>query len=71
MRAFIACALALAAAAGTGRAEDWPQWRGPNGNGVSKDAGFPTRWSGEAVAWRARLGGLGISSPIVWVTGSS
>jgi outer membrane protein assembly factor BamB len=46
-------------------AEDWPQWRGPNGNGISTDTGFPTRWSAESVAWRARLGGLGISSPIV------
>jgi outer membrane protein assembly factor BamB len=65
MRALIACTLVLTAAAGAGRAEDWPQWRGPNGNGVSKDTGFPTRWSAESVAWKARLGGLGISSPIV------
>ena len=66
MRALVASTLLLTAAAGAGRAEDWPQWRGPNGNGVSTDKGFPTRWSAEAVAWKARLGGLGISSPIVW-----
>ncbi len=66
MRALVACTLALTAAAGAGRAEDWPQWRGPNGNGVSRDKGFPTRWSGKEIAWKARLGGLGISSPIVW-----
>ncbi len=47
-------------------AEDWPEWRGPSGNGVSAEQGLPTKWSAEAVAWKARLGGLGVSSPIVW-----
>ena len=44
---------------------DWPQWRGPDGTGVSQDPA-PIEWGPEAnVAWRAELGGLGISSPIV------
>jgi outer membrane protein assembly factor BamB len=47
-------------------AEDWPQWRGPHGNGVSEEKPLPTRWSKDDVAWKARLGGLGISSPIVF-----
>lgn len=66
MRVLGALTLALATGVGAGHAEDWPQWRGPNGDGVSKDKGFPTRWSADSVAWKARLGGLGISSPIVW-----
>lgn len=45
--------------------EDWPQWRGPHGNGVSEEKGLPTRWGKDDVAWKSRLGGLGISSPIV------
>ncbi|HSF20070.1 MAG TPA: PQQ-binding-like beta-propeller repeat protein [Vicinamibacteria bacterium] len=46
-------------------AEDWPQWRGPNGNGVSPEKGLPVTWSeDENIAWRARLGGQGLSSPI-------
>jgi outer membrane protein assembly factor BamB len=49
------------------KAEDWPQWRGPSGNGVSAGAGLPIRWSaGEHVAWKVSLAGLGASSPIVW-----
>ena len=44
---------------------DWPQWRGPDGTGVADDAP-PTRWSArENVRWRAPLGGLGVSTPIV------
>ena len=44
---------------------DWPHWRGPDGTGVSTDAP-PTRWSAtENVRWKAPLGGLGVSTPIV------
>lgn len=47
-------------------AEDWPHWRGPNASGVSSEQTLPTRWSAtENVAWKARLAGLGISTPVV------
>jgi outer membrane protein assembly factor BamB len=47
--------------------ENWPQWRGPSGNGVSGSTGLPVRWSaGEHVAWKVSLAGLGASSPIVY-----
>ena len=53
----------LALAAG---AEDWPQWRGPNRDGVWSEAGirrtFPT--NGLKVRWRAPVG-WGWSSPVV------
>jgi outer membrane protein assembly factor BamB len=49
------------------RAENWPQWRGPSSRGVSAESGLPTTWSaGENIAWKALVGGLGASSPIVW-----
>jgi outer membrane protein assembly factor BamB len=61
------CALMLAAAVAVipvGGA-DWPQWRGPDGTGVADEAP-PLRWSAtENVRWRAPLGGLGVSTPIV------
>jgi len=48
-------------------AENWPQWRGPHGNGVSAETGLPTTWSAEEnIAWKAPLGGLGVSVPVVW-----
>lgn len=46
---------------------NWPQWRGPAGGGVSPASGLPERWSRqESVKWRAKLAGIGTSSPIVW-----
>ncbi len=63
-RAALVPALALAAAAAAG-AEDWPQWRGPAGNGVSGETGLPVKWSAQETAWKAVLGGQGVSSPIV------
>jgi len=47
--------------------ENWPQWRGPMGTGVAADGQYPVRFSREAgVAWKARLPGLGNSTPAVW-----
>jgi outer membrane protein assembly factor BamB len=47
-------------------AADWPTWRGPNGSGVAPDRTLPTRWSAtDNVAWKARLAGAGVSTPIV------
>ena len=45
----------------------WPHWRGPAASGVSAETGLPLRWSStDNIAWKAPLGGLGVSSPIVW-----
>ena len=47
-------------------AADWPQWRGPHGSGIADEKDLPERWSAtENVAWKANLGGVGVSSPIV------
>lgn len=47
-------------------AQDWPQWRGPSGNGASGETNLPVEWSAtEGVAWKADLGGVGVSSPVV------
>lgn len=48
-------------------AENWPGWRGPNGDGTSGETGLPTSWSKtENVAWRSPIAGEGHSSPVVW-----
>lgn len=65
MRTRTTVVAALILIANAGSAEDWPQWRGPHGNGVSEEKGLPARWGKDDVAWKAPLGGLGISSPIV------
>jgi outer membrane protein assembly factor BamB len=55
----------LAACTVAGGTDDWPQWRGPRGNGVSTETGLPVRWGRDEIAWKARLAGLGVSSPVV------
>ena len=53
--------------AGFVRAENWPGWRGPSGDGVSAGKGIPTKWSStENIAWKITVPGEGHSSPIVW-----
>ena len=47
-------------------AEDWPQWRGPSGQGISAESKLPLEWSAtKNVAWKTTLAGTGTSSPIV------
>jgi len=47
-------------------AADWPQWRGPDSQGISAETGLATEWSAtKNVAWKAALAGRGTSSPIV------
>jgi outer membrane protein assembly factor BamB len=48
-------------------ADNWPQWRGPQLNGVSGEANLPLRWTQqENVAWKLPLPGRSGSTPIVW-----
>ncbi len=47
-------------------ADDWPQWRGPERNGVSAEKGWLAAWpaGGPRVAWKAEVG-RGLSSFVV------
>ena len=45
---------------------DWPEFRGPTGQGHGADTRPPAEWSPtKNVAWKAPISGLGWSSPIV------
>ncbi|MGL4419926.1 MAG: PQQ-binding-like beta-propeller repeat protein [Gemmataceae bacterium] len=45
---------------------DWPQFRGPNGLGVSPEANLPSKWSKtEGLRWKADLPARGVSSPVI------
>lgn len=56
------------------RAQDWPQFRGPGGQGVSEARGLPLEWSeSKNIAWKVPVAGSGWSSPVVsrgrvWLT---
>jgi outer membrane protein assembly factor BamB len=68
----VVCALALLAPSAFLRAKTkdgagaWPQWRGPNGLGISDLRELPTTWSPTTnVGWKTAIPGRGHSSPIV------
>lgn len=48
-------------------AADWPQWRGPDRTGISKDTGLLKEWpkEGPILRWKATDIGTGYSSPAV------
>ena len=48
-------------------AAHWPQWRGPDGLGVSSETNLPEVWSkgSKNIRWKSRIPGKGNSSPIV------
>jgi outer membrane protein assembly factor BamB len=51
----------------SGQAENWPQWRGPNLDGVSRERNIPAKWSKtENIQWRLPLPGPGGATPVVW-----
>ena len=64
-------------APGPGRAraaDEWPQFRGPDGQGHAGSAGLPLTWSEtENIKWKRAIPGEGWSSPVVsgnqiWLT---
>lgn len=57
-------ALASQAIAQTGAGASWPQWRGPNRDGVSKETGLLKQWPAEGppLVWKATGAGRGYSS---------
>lgn len=45
---------------------EWPQFRGPDGQGISKATSVPVKWSAtENVAWSVEVPGRGWSSPVL------
>lgn len=58
----LACSASLAFAA-----ENWPQFRGPAGDGSSDAKGLPVQWSEtENVKWKVPIHDKGWSSPVIW-----
>src|SRR5581483_3292257 len=66
----IAAILTLVLLAAEARAADdlnWPEFRGPRGDGVSTSTGLPLTWSEtNHVKWKTAIKGRGWSSPVIW-----
>ncbi len=47
--------------------QNWPSFRGPNGDGTSTEKNIPLKWdSVKNVVWKTTVPGVGYSSPVVW-----
>jgi outer membrane protein assembly factor BamB len=67
LRPIVAASILCFLVSGVATAENWPQWRGPNLDGISKETGLPTEWSEtKNIAWTLKLPGKGGSTPAVW-----
>src|SRR5262249_11285710 len=58
------CSLFTAALTG---ADNWTQFRGSDGSGVTKEGQIPAEWGNDRnIQWKTSLPGYGWSCPIVW-----
>ena len=49
------------------QAQNWPSWRGPNGDGTSVETNLPVKWDSITnILWKVPVPGIGYASPIVW-----
>lgn len=63
----IAALLAVTIAVSLARADNWPAWRGPTGQGFCLEKNVPVKWSEkENVKWKVPLEHQGNSTPVVW-----
>jgi outer membrane protein assembly factor BamB len=66
VRAIVLGGLLFFGLANLTRAEDWPDYRGPTGQGHYAGNGLPVEWSTtKNVAWKQPIAGMGWASPIV------
>jgi len=61
--ALFICAVLSASLA---QANEWPRFRGPNGQGISHAKTIPVKWTENDYNWKVTLPGTGHSSPVVW-----
>jgi outer membrane protein assembly factor BamB len=57
---------ALLSTSDIGRADNWPQWRGPTYDGICAETGFPATLSEDNLIWKLKMPGQGGSTPAVW-----
>lgn len=62
----VLCVAFLSLQSGVAAGTDWPQWRGPQANGIAPAGKPPVTWSEtENVKWKVKLTGTGAGTPII------
>jgi outer membrane protein assembly factor BamB len=63
----ILCSALLLVSVSVIQAENWPRWRGPNGDGTSSETNIFTKWDSITnVLWKSEVPGIGHGSPVTW-----
>lgn len=67
MRTLLCCLTLSVLAPAASRADNWPAFRGPAGDGKAEAKNLPVEFGeGQNVAWKTAIHGRGWSSPVVW-----
>ena len=70
LSALLVCFVAVTLApwpSASAKGANWPQFRGPDSQGVSRETGVPLEWSAtQNVLWKTPIEGRGQSQPIIW-----
>ncbi len=67
MRSLAAFLLSLSLPMALAAGDNWPAYRGANGDGISTAKNIPTTWTEtENLLWKVPVHGKGWSSPVVW-----
>ena len=67
MKTLVASLVGLLLVTSFVRADDWPQWRGANHNGISNEKNIPAVWGEDKnIAWKVPMPGRGGATPIIW-----
>ena len=63
----LASLLVLGSSALSAQDLDWPQFRGPQGNGITTSTNLPLSWAEDRnVKWKTPIHGKAWSSPVIW-----
>lgn len=65
-RCFIAGVVTLVLAPWQAQAQNWPRFRGANGDGVATGQNIPVTFEDKHILWKAEIPGVGNSSPAIW-----
>ncbi len=67
VRLITAMSVAVVWASAAEAASNWPQWRGPNANGIVEHGNPPVEWSEtKNIQWKVAVPGKGHATPIIW-----
>ena len=67
MRQFLTLLALTLSATFAAAGENWPQYRGPSGDGHADAKGLPIHWSEtENIKWKTAIHDKGWSSPVIW-----